>query len=133
MVEKLVDASRYLEEIYWRQSDPEALTLYQSWRAARNPKDVKLRHYLWINASRFDQIDENKPFVGTAPMPPGRGFYPAGLTADKIEQYVNDHPEKKAEIYSPTTVVRWQGDQLEGHSLPHRLPFVSGAGRERSA
>jgi len=30
MVEKLVDASRYLEDIYWRQSDPEGLTLYQS-------------------------------------------------------------------------------------------------------
>jgi hypothetical protein len=28
LVEKLVDASRYLEEIYWRQIDPEALTLY---------------------------------------------------------------------------------------------------------
>ena len=30
LVEKLVDASRYLEEIYWRQSDPEALMLYES-------------------------------------------------------------------------------------------------------
>src|ERR1700686_1746065 len=30
LVEKLVDASRYLEEIYWRQSDPEALSQYQS-------------------------------------------------------------------------------------------------------
>lgn len=78
MVEKLVDASRYLEEIYWRQSDPEALTLYQSLLESTYPKDVKLRHYLWINASRFDLIDENKPFVGATPMPPGRAFYPAG-------------------------------------------------------
>src|SRR5205814_9036046 len=30
LVQKLVDASRYLEEIFWRQIDPEALTLYQS-------------------------------------------------------------------------------------------------------
>src|SRR5258708_5012364 len=30
MVNKLVDASRYLEEIFWRQNDPEALQLYQS-------------------------------------------------------------------------------------------------------
>src|SRR5579863_9087528 len=29
LVQKLVDASHYLEEIYWRQSDPEGLTLYQ--------------------------------------------------------------------------------------------------------
>src|SRR5438874_13281086 len=30
MVEKLVMASRYLEDIYWRQSDPEGLELLQA-------------------------------------------------------------------------------------------------------
>jgi len=123
LVEKLVDASRYLEEIYWRQSDSEALTLYQSLSGSTNPKDMKLRHYLWINASRFDQIDENKPFVGITPMPPGRGFYAAGLTSETIEQYVKDHPEKKAEIYSLTTVVRWQGNQLE--AIPYHIAYRS--------
>jgi len=123
MVEKLVAASRYLEEIFWRQSDPEGLTLYQSLAASKNPKDQKLRRYLRINASRFDLIDENRPFVGTAPMPPGRGFYPQGLTRQQVEQYVKDHPEKRAEIYSNTTVVRWHGDELEG--LPYHIAYRS--------
>jgi hypothetical protein len=123
LVEKLVDASRYLEEIYWRQSDPDALMLYESLAGSTSPKDVKLRKYLWINASRFDLIDENKPFIGTTPMPPGRGFYPQGLTREKIEQYVKDHPEKKAEIYSSTTLVRWQGDQLQG--IPYHIAYRS--------
>jgi len=30
LVDKLVDACRYLEEIYWRQIDPDGLALYQS-------------------------------------------------------------------------------------------------------
>src|SRR5713226_266751 len=123
MVEKLVAASRYLEEIFWRQSDPEGLTLYQSLAASKNPKDQKLRRYLRINASRFDLTDENRPFAGTAPMPPGRGFYPQGLTRTQIEQYVKDHPEKKAEIYSNTTVVRLHGDQLEG--LAYHIAYRS--------
>src|SRR3989442_15488905 len=123
MVEKLVAASRYLEEIFWRQSDPEGLTLYQSVAGSKNPKDQKLRRYLRINASRFDLIDENRPFVGTAPMPPGRGFYPQGLTRQQVEQYVKDHPEKRAEIYSNTTVVRWHGDELEG--LPYHIAYRS--------
>jgi len=123
LVQKLVDASRYLEEIFWRQIDPEALTLYQSLAGSKNPKDQKLRRYLWINASRFDLLDQNKPFVGAASIPPGRGFYPQGLTREQIEQYVKDHPEKKAEIYSPTTVVRWHGDQLEG--LPYHIAYRS--------
>jgi Peptidase family M49 len=123
MVEKLVDASRYLEDIFWRQNDPGGLDLYQSLAGSKSPKDQKLRHYLWINASRFDLIDENKPFVGKDPLPPGRGFYPKGLTREQVEQYVKDHPEKKAEIYSPYTVVRWHGDEL--HGVPYRVAYRS--------
>jgi hypothetical protein len=123
MVEKLVDASRYLEDIFWRQIDPEALTLYQSLANSKNPKDEQLLRYIWINASRFDLLDDNRPFVGTAPIPPGRGFYPEGLTRAQVEQYVKDHPEKRDEIYSSTTVVRWQGDQLVG--LPYHIAYRS--------
>jgi hypothetical protein len=121
LVEKLVDASRYLEEIYWRQMDPDGLTLYQSLAGSRNPRDEELRRYLRINASRFDLLDENKPFVGTTPMPPGRGFYPADLTRDKIEQYMKANPEKKEAIYSSTTMVRWHDSELVG--LPYRIVF----------
>jgi hypothetical protein len=123
LVEKLVDASRYLEEIYWRQSDPEALSLYQSLSGSTHPQDEKLRRYLWINASRFDLIDENKPFVGTRPMPPGRGFYPESLTRQQIEDFVKAHPEKKAEIYSSTNLVRGHGDQLVG--VPYHIAYRS--------
>jgi hypothetical protein len=123
MVDKLVEACHYLESIYWRQVDPEALSLYQSLENSKNPRDVQLRRYLWINASRFDLIDENKPFVGKEPMFPGRGFYPPGLTRETIEKYVGEHPEKKAELYSPTTVVRWHAGQLEG--LPYHIAYRS--------
>ena len=123
MVEKLVDACRYLEDIYWRQSDPEALTLYQSLAGSRNPRDMRLRRYLRINAARFDLIDDNQPFVGSAAMPPGRGFYPPGLTQEQIKAYVKAHPEKKSEIYDPYTIVRWQGGQLQG--IPYHIAYRS--------
>ena len=123
LVDKLVDACRYLEEIYWRQIDPDGLTLYQSLAGSGDPKDENLRRYVGINASRFDLLDDNKPLLGTAPMPPGGGYYPQGLTRAQIEQYVKDHPEKKAEIYSQTTIVRWQGDELQG--LPYHIAYRS--------
>jgi hypothetical protein len=123
MIHKLVDASGYLEAIYWRQIDPDGLALYQSLAGSKDPRDLMLRRYLHINASRFDLLDEHKPFVGTTPMFPGRGFYPPNLTRDKIEQYVKAHPEKKEEIYSETTMVRWHDGQLEG--LPYHIVFRS--------
>ena len=123
LVEKLVDASRYLEEIYWRQIDPDGLTLYESLATSKNPKDEALRRYLWINASRFDLLDDDKPFVGETRMAPGRGFYPQTLTREQVEQYVKAHPEKKNEIYGSFTVVRWHGDKLEG--LPYHIAYLS--------
>src|SRR5436190_6297351 len=108
MVQKLVEASQYLDNIYWRQSDPEALALYKS------SPDQKLRRLLMINGSRFDLIDENHPFTGTEPMSPGRGLYPKGLTREQIEQYVKEHPDKKDELYSPFTIIERKGNELAG-------------------
>src|ERR1022692_1291194 len=121
LVHKLVEASGYLESIYWRQSDPEALALYQSLASSKNPRDVQLRRYLWINASRFDLIDENKPFVGTEPISPGHGFYPASLTRAQVEQYVKDHPEQKQAIYDQFTIVRWHAEKLE--TVPYHIAY----------
>ncbi len=130
LVRKLVEACGYLESIFWRQSDPEGLALYQSLESSTNPRDVKLRTYLKLNASRFDLIDENKPFVGTDPMPPGRGFYPAGLTREKIEQYVKEHPDQKTAIYDQFTIVRWKDGALE--AVPYHIfyrPFLEPAAK----
>jgi Peptidase family M49 len=121
MVGKLVDACRSLDEIFWLQNDPQGLMLYQSLAASVNPRDAKLRHFLRVNGSRFDLLDENKPFVGNDPAPPGRGFYPPNLTREQVEKYVQEHPEQKSEIYSSTTVIRWHGNKLE--ALPYRIAF----------
>jgi hypothetical protein len=122
LVHKLVDAANYIEQIYWRPSDPEGLKLYLSLAGSRNPQDVKLRHFLKINGSRYDLIDEMKPFVGTAPAPPGRALYPAGLTRYDIEKYVQQHPEQKEAIYSEFTVVRRKGDALV--AIPYHVEFA---------
>jgi hypothetical protein len=121
LVGKLVEACGYLESIFWRQSDPEGLILYQSLAASTSPRDMKLRRYLRINASRFDLLDDNKPFVGNDPMPLGRGFYPTDLTRDRVEQYVKEHPDQKAAIYNQFTIVRWHDGMLE--AVPFHIAY----------
>jgi hypothetical protein len=116
-----VEASNYLEAIYWRQSDPEGLRLCNQLDGSKDPQDEKLRRFLFINGSRYDLIDDNRPFIGTEPMFPGRGLYPAGITREQIEAYVKAHPEKKDEIYSGYTVVVRQGEELEG--IPYHVMF----------
>lgn len=123
LVLKLVDASRCLDEIYWQQVDPKGFELYKSLKNSSNSRDAQLRRYLWINGSRFDLLQENQPFVGAAAMLPGRDFYPENVTRKQIESYVKAHPEKRAELYSPTTVVRWKGSELVG--VPYHLEYRS--------
>jgi hypothetical protein len=118
-VEKLVAASRALESIYWQQSDPEALELYNT------TKDANLKRLLFINGGRFDLIDGNQPFVGTAPIPAGRNLYPQGLASAQIESYVKAHPAEKDAIYSPYTVLRWQGGKpgAKLEAIPYHVAF----------
>src|SRR4029077_13595341 len=76
LVKQLVEASQYLEQIYWRQSDPEGLALLRSLESSKTPADVALRRFFLFNATHHHLVRNNEPFVGTAPMSPGRGLYP---------------------------------------------------------
>src|SRR5947207_4168913 len=99
LVNKLVDAAHYLEDIFLRQSDPEVVGLMESLKASKNPKDQELLRMLRIQGSRYDLLAENAPLIGSQPMSPDRGLYPSGLTREHIEDYVKQHPDKETEIY----------------------------------
>jgi hypothetical protein len=105
LIDELIAASRDLEDIYWRQNSPQDIPIYQSLVSSKDSRADALRRYLWINGSRYDQIEENRPFFGTTPMPPGRNLYPRGITRDEIEAYVKGHPAEKKAIYDERTVV----------------------------
>ena len=121
MIGKLVEACQDLESIYWRQSDPEGLKLYQTLAGSRESKDVALSRFLRINGSRFDLINNDAPFVGTAPRLPGRGLYPSELTHEEFDRYVAAHPDQKAALYDPWTVVRRKGAALEAN--PYHIEY----------
>jgi hypothetical protein len=124
MVAKLVDAAGLLDCIYWRQSDPEGLKLYLSLQNSTKPQDQMLREYLKINGGRFDLIDDNKPFVGTAPIPPGRAIFPWGITRAEFDAYVAAHPDQKAALYAPQTIVRRNADDAKVlEAVPYHTAF----------
>jgi hypothetical protein len=121
LVQKLVDASRYLESIYWRQSDKPGLALYQGLASCTSKADRDLRHFLLINGSRYDLLEEHKPFVGKDPYFPERESFPRGITQKEIDDYVAAHPEKKDAIYNPLTVIRRQGSDLV--AIPYHVEY----------
>ena len=130
LVEKLIEACRQIEPIFWQQSDPEGAALYDSLASSTSPRDRDLRRLLWIHGARFDLLDENRPFAGTGTMPPGRTLYPPGLTRAEIEAYTRAHPEDKKAIYDERTIVVRRGDRLA--AIPYHeayKPFLDPASR----
>jgi hypothetical protein len=121
MIGKLVEACRYLDRIYWQQSDPAGLQLYRQLRGDRSAQARNLRRFLRINGSRFDLIRENAPFVGTTAWPPGRNLYPADLTREEFERYVAAHPDRKAALYDSYSVVVRNGAALE--AVPYHVVY----------
>src|SRR5262245_32080617 len=99
LVQKLVDASNAIEQIYWRQSDREGLELYTKLEKSRNRLDQKVLRFMKINGGRYDLIDELKPFVGAQAAPPGRALYSLDLKRDEIEKYVEADPGLKKAMY----------------------------------
>ena len=122
MAYKLVEAARYLDDIYWRQSDPKALELNKRLEGCNAVVAQKLRRFLMINGSRYNLLANNTPFVGNDPFSPGRALYPPGITHQEIEAYVAAHPEKKDQIYNPYTVIKRQGSELV--AVPYHLEYA---------
>ena len=108
MVEKLVEACRLLDEVFWRQSDLKGLDLYKTTRSQ------ELKELLNIMGSRWDLLDENRPFAGEDLMPPGHQLYPRDLTRAHVEEYVKQHTEDRAATYNPYTVVKLRDGRLIG-------------------
>ncbi|HEY7114732.1 MAG TPA: Zn-dependent hydrolase [Thermoanaerobaculia bacterium] len=131
LVEKLVAACRDLENLFWRQSDPESIAVYRALAGAADPRARALRRLLWINGERWDLLDAHRPLYGRTPMPPGRSLYPADLTRDEVEAYVARHPGERKAIYSPWTVLRRRGERLE--AVPYHVayrPWIDPASRK---
>ena len=106
LVEKLVEASKLLDEVYWQQSDRGGR---ENYRVTPNPV---LKGLFGIMGCRWDLIDSNSPFLGEVAMPKGRELYPLDVTREEIEKYVVAHPEQKTAIYDPYTVVKRKGAEL---------------------
>src|SRR4029077_5673354 len=105
VVDEMIAACRDLENIYWRQNNPDDVALYNGLAGASDPTLQPAPHYLGINGSRFDLLNHNEPFIGSDPMPPGRSLLPKGVSRDEIEAYVAAHPAEKKAIYDEHTVV----------------------------
>jgi hypothetical protein len=109
VVNLLIQAADLMSEIYKRQATPDYDRL-RAQVAAKN--DPALLDQFDTFFGPWSSLDEDKPFFGNQPKPPGANFYPAGLTKEQLDAYVAAHPAEAEALTSPYTVVKRQGDRL---------------------
>ena len=109
VVNLLIQAANLMSEIYKRQATPD----YDKLRAevaAKNDPELLDRFDTFFGP--WDSLEEDKPFFGDRPKPPGANFYPTDLTKEQFDAYLKAHPNEAEALTSPYTVVRRQGDRL---------------------
>lgn len=121
VVNLLIEASALMSEIYKRQRLVDYDDTREAIVHAPLPQRELLLEMFDRNFGPWNNVDDLKPFWGTAPMPPGAGFYPADLTKAEGDAYLKAHPEQAAAIGSLYTVVRRDGDRLK--TIPYSVEY----------
>ena len=110
VVNLLIEASGYMDEIYLRQRGADLPHLRETIsRNRRADRDLLLAMFD-RNFGPWDEVAELHPFWGTQEMPEGAGFYPADLTREEFDAYLAANPDEREALTGPYTVVRRSGD-----------------------
>jgi peptidase M49-like protein len=138
VVAKLVEASQFIDEIYWRQVSEDNPTLRDKLKAQATASDLDRAGYDYfvVNKGKWDRLKQDEAFI--APFdkkPEGAAFYPADLTKEEFEKYVTAHPDQKEALEGLFTVVRRDGANLKTipYSQHYRDLLMQAAAKLREA
>ena len=103
VVNKLIEASGYLSEIYLRQRGGNYPELRNEIKAKGTATQLKMFD---LHFGPCDGLEDNALFYGTTPCPKGAGFYPADMTKEEFEAHIEANPADKNAFTSGYTVIR---------------------------
>jgi hypothetical protein len=112
-LDKLVEAAKYMDEIFLRQVYGLNPELHAELLTGTDPAYPTLLEYFTINFGPFDRLDNDKPFINlNIPKPAGANYYPEDITKMEFEEWLKNHPEDEETFASNFTVIRRKGDKL---------------------
>ena len=125
VVQKLIEASRYMNDIFLvqvSQSNPDLLQRLNA--ASQGDPAARWASALFdVHKGPWDRLKENEPFVGKNRKPPGAGFYPADMSKEEFERWVEAHAGEKDAFQGLFTIIRRQGQNLV--ALPYSKAYGS--------
>lgn len=119
---KLVEASKYMDEIFLRQAWEKNPEYRQALASRSDDLGKKAYEYFKISYGLWDRLDEHEaPFINDLEKPKGAGYYPDDITKEEFETYISDHPEQADTLKGDFTLVRRQQGGLT--AIPYSEAF----------
>jgi hypothetical protein len=112
VLDKLVEASRLINEIFLRQAWAGNADLRQQIEGWKGGAKGAARDYFTIMYGPWDRQAEREAFIGELKHPAGAGYYPEDLTKEEFEKWLAAHPGDRESFTSNFTVIKRQGKDL---------------------
>ena len=112
VLRKIVEASRFMDDIFLRQVSPWNPEWLARLESSDTDEDKQLLHYFRIMFGPWDRLEEHRPFMGEEEKPLGAGFYPPDLAKDEFEDWLARHRGDEEAFSSYYTVIQRDGDRL---------------------
>ena len=135
-VNKLIEASKILSEIYLLQLDVRNPEIRAEIAASDRPDKQLLLDMFDLHFSVCDGLEDGHVFYGKTPCPKGGGFYPADMTKQEFEDHIAANPEDKEAFTSGYTVIRRNKDgslKAVPYSIEYRQRLVAAGKLMREA
>ena len=108
-VDKLLEVGAIMQELYEEQRHVDAAAarrLVAGLEGSERAEHLRMLYRLFQGPIANTLDNRREPFLGVRPPAPGKTVYPWGIEAKEIDAYLAAHPERRAAILAPRTVVR---------------------------
>src|SRR5262245_35079080 len=97
-LQKIIAAAKIYDELYLHQIWSGNRELLAKLQADKSIVGRERLHYFMINKGPWSQLDDNEPFIEGVPRrPQGANFYPADMTKDEFNTWLNSLPAGEKE------------------------------------
>jgi hypothetical protein len=137
----LIEASKFIDNIYWKQVSEEnpALRKQLVTAASSSEKYKDALELFDLMKGRWNRLEEDKPFIAPfgnkGKKPLGAGFYPVDMTKEEFEKWVAANPGDKDAFQGLFTVIRREGGKLKAipYSQYYKTDLEQAANKLREA
>lgn len=111
-LKKIVEAAKYMDEIFLLQVYSKNEAIRTELMASTDSSDKPYQELFTIMFGPFDRLEEDKPFLNSAPKPAGANFYPEDMTKQEFNEWLKLHPENKESFEHTVTLIRREAGKL---------------------